>query len=67
MKIGNHEGSANLFRTFFPFPYLSDSASFWSWDYGPLHITVVDEFADFVNGSTQLRWIEADLRSTAGS
>jgi hypothetical protein len=32
-----------------------------SFDYGPVHIAVVDEYSSFSTGSAQLNWLQADL------
>jgi hypothetical protein len=34
---------------------------FGSFDYGPVHITVVDEYFNFATGSTQYNWLKNDL------
>jgi len=60
--IGNHEGSGNLFRKYFPYPFTSDR--YWSFDYGPAHFVVVDQYVSYVPGSAELAWIESDLATT---
>ncbi len=69
---GNQERSGSLFRTFFPYSY-PNATSFWrSFDYGPLHVTVVDQYEagwdQTTNVSTlsapQLAWVEQDLKAT---
>lgn len=60
--IGNHDGSGTLFARYFPYPY--EDGRYWSYDYGPVHFTVVDQYTDYSPGSTQLAWIEDDLAST---
>jgi len=60
--IGNHEGSGVLFMKYFPYPYVNDR--YWSYDYGPVHFTVVDQYVDYSPGSAELTWIENDLAST---
>jgi predicted phosphodiesterase len=59
---GNHEGNARLFSRFFPYPY--EGGRYWSLDYGPVHIAVVDLYTDFGPGSHQLAWLAEDLSST---
>jgi hypothetical protein len=50
--IGNHEdddGGA-LFRKYYPYPHVSDH--YWSFDYGPVHVAIVDcEQSDYSAGS----------------
>lgn len=60
--IGNHEGSGVLFKKYFPYPYVD--GRYWSFDYGPAHFIVVDQFTSYTPGSQQLTWIENDLAST---
>ncbi len=61
--MGNHEGSGDLFRKYFPYPFESDR--YWSFDYGPAHFVVVDQYVSYTTGSAQLTWIENDLATTA--
>jgi hypothetical protein len=37
---------------------------YWSYDYGPVHITHVDEYSDMSQGSVQYNWVQNDLAST---
>jgi len=60
--IGNHEGTGVLFMKYFPYPYVNDR--YWSYDYGPVHFTVIDQYVDYLPGSAELAWIENDLAST---
>ncbi len=62
--IGNHEGNGVLYTTFFPYPFLN--ARYWSFDYGVVHVTVVDQYSIAGGGisSEQLAWIAADLAAT---
>ena len=76
--LGNHEmnpGSQGILEVcdrYWPYPYVQIDSSdkhYWSFDYGPAHIVVVDQFAvgsyqpDKTNkiGAEQLAWIEDDL------
>ena len=59
---GNHEGAAILFAKYFPYPFVG--GRYWSFDYGPAHFTVVDQYTSYGTGSAQLAWIESDLSST---
>jgi hypothetical protein len=60
--IGNHDLWGGTFRKYWPFPYVEDR--YWSFDYGPAHVTIVDVYSDYSPNSKQLAWIEEDLRSS---
>lgn len=60
--MGNHEHSGLLFAKYLPYPFVD--GHYWSYDYGPVHFTVVDQSTDYSPGSDQLAWIENDLAST---
>jgi hypothetical protein len=61
--MGNHEGSGELFAKYFPYPFVG--GRYWSFDYGPAHFVIVDQFTDYDLGSAQLAWIADDLAATA--
>ncbi|MEN7973940.1 MAG: metallophosphoesterase, partial [Verrucomicrobiota bacterium] len=61
---GNHEDSGVLFEKYFPYPYEPDGM-YWSFDYGPAHITVIDEYTKFCPGYPQNTWLENDLASSS--
>lgn len=60
--MGNHEQSGLLFSKYFPYPFVNDR--YWSFDYGPAHFVMLDQYSDYGPGSPQLDWIESDLAST---
>ncbi|NQT24868.1 metallophosphoesterase [candidate division KSB1 bacterium] len=60
--MGNHEGSGNLFIKYLPYPFVADR--YWSFDYGPAHFVVVDQYVSYAPDSPQLIWIENDLAAT---
>jgi hypothetical protein len=60
--MGNHEQSGGLFVKYFPYPFID--GRYWSFDYGPAHFTVVDQYTSYGPGSAQLVWIENDLAYT---
>ena len=62
--MGNHEEQGILFGKYFPYPMFQNNRYYYSFDYGPAHITVIDEETDFLQGSTQYNWIVNDLSST---
>jgi hypothetical protein len=37
---------------------------FWSFDYGPVHFTIIDEYSDMSAGSVQYNWVKGDLMGT---
>ena len=60
--MGNHEGAGILFKKYFPSPFVA--GRYWSFDYGPAHFVVVDQYVPYGPGSAQLNWIEDDLATT---
>ena len=40
---------------------------YWSFDYGPVHFTVVDEYSSMAAGSTQYNWVVNDLTAAASN
>ena len=59
---GNHESFGLLFKKYFPYPYVD--GLYWSFDYGPAHVAVVDQNSDYSTGSKQHKWLENDLASS---
>jgi hypothetical protein len=59
---GNHEGTGTVYKKYFPYPYAA--AYYWSFDYGPAHIVVLDEYSSYAEGSAQYDWLLNDLSST---
>jgi len=75
---GNHDNASGygvFFAKYFPYPYHSMTGKagttnsfnnlYYSYDYGPVHFTVVDEYSTFTPGSAQYNWIVSDLASTS--
>ncbi len=62
--MGNHEGQGNLFEKYFPYPMFMNGRYYYSFDYGPVHVTVIDQETDYSQGSTQYNWIVNDLSSS---
>jgi hypothetical protein len=60
--MGNHEQAGLLFKKYFPYPFVA--GRYWSFDYGPAHFVVVDQYTSYGPGSAQLTWIENDLAAT---
>jgi len=63
---GNHDGERSLLAKYWPYPFASAQAyeAYYAFDYGPLHVTVVDQLAPFAPGTPQHRWIDQDLAAT---
>ncbi len=61
--IGNHEGQGILFEKYFPY-YYPNNRYYFSFDYGPAHFTVIDQFTNYSQGSQQYNWIVNDLSTT---
>lgn len=66
--VGNHELSGtgdDLYAAYFPYPYeTGEPGHYWSFDYGPVHVAVVDQYIDYSSGSAQFIWLESDLAAT---
>jgi len=60
--MGNHEEDGVLFQKYFPYAYVDDR--YWSFDYGPVHFTVLDQYVPYGTGSPQLAWFANDLANT---
>ena len=61
--MGNHENSSPvLFTKYFPYPWVA--GRYWSFDYGPVHVTVLDQYTSYTSASAQLQWIANDLATT---
>jgi hypothetical protein len=55
-----------LFKKYFPYPFVKNT--YWSFDYGPAHFVILDQFAIDYKGDEmsqeQMRWVEQDLKSS---
>ena len=60
--MGNHEGSGSLFLRYFPQPYVA--AGYWSFDYGPVHVVMMDQYVSYGSGSAEYNWVKSDLAAT---
>jgi hypothetical protein len=60
---GNHEKAGTIFRKYYPYPYVRDF--YWSFDYGPVHIVVLDQFVSYALGSPQYDWLVSDLSASS--
>jgi hypothetical protein len=60
--IGNHEENGLLFEKYFPYPFVENR--YWSFDYGPAHFALIDQYVDYDENSAQLQWLADDLASS---
>jgi VCBS repeat-containing protein len=60
---GNSERAGIVFKKYYPYHYVSDF--YWSFDYGPAHIIVLDQFVNYAPGSPQYQWLVSDLAATS--
>ncbi len=59
--MGNHDGT-KLFKRYFPYPYTP--ANDWSFDYGPAHFVVIDQYIDLLQGTERWFWLKKDLAAS---
>jgi predicted phosphodiesterase len=58
---GNHETRKGIaFEEYWPYPYKAGGL-YWSFDYGPAHIAIIDQYTNYSSGSAQLEWLTQDL------
>ncbi len=62
--MGNHDGT-KLFTKYFPYKFAGNF--YWSFDYGPVHVAVVDQYGDVSPTSPQWTWLKQDLSSSTKS
>ena len=60
---GNHEGSATFLKQYWPEPF-QPGGLYWSFDYGPMHVVLMDSYTAYTVGSAQYNWIKADLAAS---
>ncbi|MBN1669759.1 MAG: metallophosphoesterase, partial [Kiritimatiellae bacterium] len=63
--LGNHDkGSGQRFTKYLPYPYVDNL--YWSFDWGPAHVVVIDQYyASYADGSAQHTWLTNDLANTS--
>jgi hypothetical protein len=59
---GNHDGRGKLFLNYFPYPYVK--GRYWSFDYGPAHVVILDQYYPFDEGTWENEWLVNDLKSS---
>ena len=64
--VGNHDMNLNygaVYEKYYPYPY-EPGGRYWSFDYGPVHFAIVDQYTSYSAGSPQLLWLDADLATS---
>jgi hypothetical protein len=61
--MGNHEGSGKLFARYFPMPFAA--SRYWSFDYGSMHVVMMDQYTSYGAGSAEYNWVKSDLAATS--
>jgi hypothetical protein len=61
-SMGNHEYSGVLFQKYWPYNFAG--SRYYSFDYGPAHVVIVDQYVSYTPGSAQYTWLENDLATT---
>ena len=59
--MGNHDDIA-LFKKYFPYPFTPSYD--WSFDYGPAHFTIINQYFDLTQGSKRWEWLRDDLSTS---
>jgi hypothetical protein len=60
---GNHESGATYWKRYWPEPFQSGGL-YWSFDYGPMHVVMLDQYTSYTPGSAQYNWLKADLAAS---
>lgn len=59
--LGNHEKSGDRYFEIFSLP---NNENWYSFDYGPCHFIILDQYMPWNIASSQYQWLENDLAST---
>ena len=69
--VGNHElffkdykgtdDKLTLFKKYFPYPFIKDT--YWSFDYGPAHFVILDQYSEHLE-TKEIEWLKKDLKSS---
>lgn len=59
--MGNHDGT-KLFKKYFPYPYTK--VFDWSFDYGPAHFVIIDQYSGGDANSPRWQWLKENLASS---
>ena len=58
--IGNHDLGGDLFKKYFPYPFIADH--YWSFNYGPAHFVIFDQYNREDNRfEKEIKWLDKDL------
>jgi hypothetical protein len=60
--MGNHEDGGALFKKYFSMPFVA--GRYWSFDYGPAHFVMLDQYSPYGAGSPQYAWLASDLAAS---
>jgi hypothetical protein len=60
---GNHEGGATFWKRYWLEPFQLGGL-YWSFDYGPMHVVMLDAYTSYSAGSTQYNWLKVDLAAS---
>ncbi len=60
---GNHEGGGTYWKRYWPQPFQSGGL-YRSFDYGPMHVVILDQYTSYSAGSTQYNWLKNDLAAS---
>ena len=60
---GNHESGATYWKRYWPQPF-QPGGLYWSFDYGPMHVVLLDQYTSYTPGSAQYNWLKADLAAS---
>ncbi|NQU09894.1 choice-of-anchor D domain-containing protein [bacterium] len=60
---GNHDldGGSTLMPKYWPY---NGTNGYFSFDYGPVHVTVIDQYVGYTSGTAQYSWLTNDLATT---
>ena len=67
---GNHElygcgkQKENIFLKYFPYPYIEDDKTYYSFNYGQVQIFVLDQYSDFNEDAEQYKWLIKSLTNS---
>jgi len=74
----NSSGYTTYYAKYYPNPYPTAAGAlalkagttatynnlFWSLDYGPVHVTYIDQYSSYAPGTAQYNWLVSDLAAT---
>ena len=63
MLLETMKAAPAIFKKYHPFNFPS-SRFYFSFDYGPVHVAVVDQYTSYTSGSAQYNWLVNDLSTS---